>query len=93
MSLLAAFLNIVEHALQNPEDKAAVKIAIDGLAAWREVSALASVQELEADIGTYVALLPKAEAPAPAPPPPDAAPTRNQTPTDLNLWEQEHPGQ
>lgn len=92
MTLLASFLGIVERAIQNPQDKAAVKIAIDGLAAWKAIAALPAILQLEADIGAYVALLPPSEAPAPAPAPPEAAPAHPQSPTDLNLWEQEHPG-
>lgn len=93
MSLLSTFLGIVERAIQNPQDKAAVQIAIDGLAAWKAIAELPAILRLEADIGAYVALLPPSEAPPALPAPPEAGPARTQSPTDLNLWEQEHPGQ
>ena len=93
MTFLASFLGIVERAIRDPTDKAAVRIAIDGLAAWKAIAALPAIVQLEADIGAYVALLPPSEAPTPAPAPPEATPARYQSPTDLNLWEQEHPGE
>jgi hypothetical protein len=68
MTILTTFLGIVESALQNPSDKAAVKIAIDGIAAWKDIASRPMILQLEADIGAYVALLPKAGAPTVDPP-------------------------
>ena len=63
MNWLPDLLSIVENALRNPSDKAAVQIAIDGLAAWHAVSDLPTVQKLEADVAAYVATLPPGAAP------------------------------
>ena len=71
MSIFASFLNIVETALLNPMDKAAVKIAVDGLAAWREIAGNPKIVQLVADIEAYQALLPI----PPAPVEPPAAPS------------------
>jgi hypothetical protein len=64
ISLLSDFLGVVESALRNPQDKTAVKIAIDGIAAWRAIAGLPQIQQLEADVGAYIALLPKPSQPA-----------------------------
>ncbi len=70
LNLLSSFLGVVERALQVPGDKAAVKIAIDGLAAWKAIADNPRVQQLEADIAAYVALLPAPQvAPAALEPP------------------------
>lgn len=92
MSIMTGFLNIVLRALQNPQDKAAVQIAIDGLAAWKDISTHPTILKLEADIGAYVATLPKGAVPVPPAPvdtPPSPQPT--QSPGDFNRWQAEHP--
>jgi hypothetical protein len=92
MSLLDSFLGILERAIQNPSDKAAVKIAIDGMAAWNAIASNPLVMQLESDIGAYVALTTPATtaAPAPAPATEPPAPSR-QSPQDFNRWQAEHP--
>jgi hypothetical protein len=65
MNLIANLLEIIEHALQNPQNKAAVQIAIDGVALLKDLSGNPKVKKLEADIAAYVALLPPAAKPAP----------------------------
>lgn len=89
---LAWFLSIVERAIQNPTDRAAAQIAIDGLAAAKVAGALPEVKKLVADIGTYVATLPEEERPAPIAPaePPYVAPA-HQSPTDFNLHQGDQP--
>lgn len=73
MNWIPDLLGVVERALQNPEDKAAVQIAIDGLAVWRKMAADLDVLKLEADIGAYRALLPPdAATPTKAVPEPPA---------------------
>lgn len=72
MKWLPDLLNIVERAIQNPEDKAAVQIAIDGLAVWRDIAANPKVLKLEADVGAYVALLPPSATSTPAKAVPEA---------------------
>lgn len=64
MNWLPDLLGIVEAALMNPQDKAAVQIAIDGLAVWKKIAGDPQVLKLEADVGAYVALLPPSAAPA-----------------------------
>lgn len=91
MSLITGFLDIVENALRNPTDKAAVQIAIDGLAAWKDISTHPTILKLEADIGAYVATLPKGAVPAVPAPADQSAPQRTQTPSDFNRWQAEHP--
>jgi hypothetical protein len=76
MNWIPDLLGIVEAALMNPEDKAAVQIAIDGLAVWKKIAGDPQVLKLEADVGAYVALLPPGavpEAPVAAPEPPASA--------------------
>jgi hypothetical protein len=63
MNWIPDLLTIVEHALQNPQDKAAVQIAIDGIAWWRRVAGLPETLKLEVDVGIYVALLPPSAKP------------------------------
>jgi hypothetical protein len=69
LNILGGFLAIVERALQSPEDKAAVQIAIDGLAFWKDIAGNPKLARLEADIAAYAALPPPpAAAPAPVEP-------------------------
>lgn len=77
MSILTGFLNIVENALRDPTDKAAVQIAIDGLAAWKDISTHPTILKLEADIGAYVATLPKGAAPLEVDPPSEMQPNED----------------
>lgn len=92
MSFLSTMLDIVENALRDPTDKAAVQIAIDGVAAWKEIATNPKIIKLEADIGAYVATLPKPlGAPVIAPPDTPSSGQRPESPGDFNRWQAEHP--
>lgn len=70
MTFLPKMLHVVEIALQNPTDKAAVQLAADALAVAAEAANLPSVIKFEKDYDVYRATLPKSpDAPAPATPP------------------------
>lgn len=92
MTLLTSFLGIVEVALRSPSDKAAVAIAIDGLAAWRAIANNPAIIKLEADIAAYQATLPPSQQPPPigAPVQPQQ-PSRPQTVQEFQRWQAEHP--
>lgn len=79
-------LDVIEHALRNPTEKAAVQIALDGIGAVRDALALPSVQKVRADIAAYVATLPPAAKPTQIDAPADqpyVAPA-HQSPSDFN---------
>jgi hypothetical protein len=76
LALWTSFLGLVEEAVANPENKAAVKIVRDGLLMWKDIANMPSVRRFEADIVAYERLR-AADAPAPAtepaePPTPEA---------------------
>ncbi len=52
-SLFLGFLQVVEDAISDPENKEAVKLVRDGLIMWRDISARPAVLQFEADIGAY----------------------------------------
>lgn len=89
--MLVELLDIIEHALRDPTKKAAVQIAIDGVAAWREVAALPSIVKLEADVMVYRATLPPSEQPPPIEAPAQPEPSRPQTVQEFQRWQAEHP--
>jgi hypothetical protein len=71
LAIWTSFLSIVEQAVANPENKAAVKIARDGLVMWKDISSVPSVTQFEADIAAYERLraadVPSRPADPPAP--------------------------
>jgi hypothetical protein len=77
-AIWTSFLGILEDAIANPENKAAVKIARDGLLMWRDIASVPSVIQLEADIAAYERLrAADASAPASAPSAPPAPEAQN----------------
>lgn len=92
MHILEGFIKIVRAAIEDPTDRAAATIAIDGIEVWADIANNPKVLKLEADIGAYVATLPKGDIPVPPAPvdtPPSPQPT--QSPSDFNRWQAEHP--
>jgi hypothetical protein len=83
LQLLEDFLKIVRNAIQDPTDKAAAQLALDGIDAWADIATRPSILKLEADIGVYMAARQKA-APASAPvelpdPPSSVQPTDDRS--------------
>ena len=52
-AIWTAFLGIIEEAVADPENKAAIKIVRDGLLMWRDIAGMPSVLRFEADILAY----------------------------------------
>lgn len=63
MMFLPKMLHILEVAIQNPTDKAAVQLAADALAVAAEAGNLPSVIKFEKDYDVYRATLPPAPNP------------------------------
>lgn len=76
-SILIRLLGVIRAALQDPEDKEAVKIAQDGLIFWEDVAANPKLLQLETDIGEYEKIV---AARHPAPPARDPLPGEGPQP-------------
>jgi len=78
LAIWTAFLGIVEEAVANPENKAAIRIVRDGLLMWRDVANMPSVLRFEADIVAYERLrAADASAPTSKPAEPSAPEPQN----------------
>ena len=78
LAIWTAFLGIIEEAVANGENKAALRIVRDGLLMWKDIAAMPSVRRFEDDVAAYERLrAAHASAPSSEPAEPSAPEAQN----------------